>query len=295
MSADKETRAALESAHRHATSWLDSLGDRPVPARADADAIADALGRDLPDGPTDAGEVVDLLASACEPGLIAMPSGRFFGFVIGGSHPAALAADWLVSAWDQNAGCATRPRRSPRVEEVAAAGCSTCSAARRQPTSASSPAPRWPTSPGSPPAATRSCIDAGWDLDRDGLAGAPRVRVLAGAERHDSVDLALRYLGLARPTLVAVRRRGPGPAGRSGRGARRTAGRPTIVLPAGRQPALGRFRPVRRVPSPIAHAHGAWVHVDGAFGLWAAASPRAGTSRRVWTRPTRGPPTRTRR
>ena len=95
--------AALDRAHGHALDWLASLDRRPVPPQASVEEVTQALGTELPDGPTDPAEVVDLLVEACDPGLTAMPSGRFFGFVIGGTHPAALAADWLVSAWDQNA------------------------------------------------------------------------------------------------------------------------------------------------------------------------------------------------
>ena len=95
---------ALTRAHEHATTWLESLPTRPVPPRASVEEVVAALGTELPDGPRPAVETVELLAEACEPGLTAMGSGRFFGFVIGGTHPAALATDWLVSAWDQNAG-----------------------------------------------------------------------------------------------------------------------------------------------------------------------------------------------
>ena len=111
----------LERAHRHAADWFGSLGKRRVPPSVTADEVADALGRDLPAGPSDPADVVDLLASACEPGLTAMPSGRFYGMVIGGTEPAALAADWLVSAWDQNDGLRTLTPAVAAVEEVAAA------------------------------------------------------------------------------------------------------------------------------------------------------------------------------
>ncbi|WP_328959889.1 hypothetical protein [Streptomyces virginiae] len=94
--------AALRQAHGHAVRWLASLSDRPVPARASVDEIVRALGAELPDAPSTPADVVDLLATACEPGLTAFPSGRFYGFVVGGTEPAALATDWLVSAWDQN-------------------------------------------------------------------------------------------------------------------------------------------------------------------------------------------------
>src|ERR1700743_2721355 len=94
---------ALDHAARHTASWLDSLASRPVPPRASLPEVARALGAKLPDGPTPAAEVIDLLAGACEPGLTAMPSGRFYGMVIGGTHPAALAADWLGRGRGQNA------------------------------------------------------------------------------------------------------------------------------------------------------------------------------------------------
>ena len=105
---------ALARAASHATQWLDSLATRPVVPRASVAEVTAALGTELPDGPTQAPEVIDLLARACEPGLVAMPSGRFYGFVIGGTHPAALAADWLVSAWDQNAGLRLVTPPTPR-------------------------------------------------------------------------------------------------------------------------------------------------------------------------------------
>ena len=112
---------ALDRAHAHATSWLDSLPGRPVPPRATAAQVAHALGHELPDGPSDPADVVDLLATASEPGLTAMPAGRFFGFVIGGTHPAALATDWLVTAWDQNAGLRNVTPAATAVEDVAEA------------------------------------------------------------------------------------------------------------------------------------------------------------------------------
>src|SRR4051794_16177522 len=112
---------ALEAATGHARAWLGSLADRPVPPREDADRIAAVVGGPLPEGPTDAGEVVDLLARMAEPGLMAMPSGRFYGWVIGGTPPAALGADWLVSAWDQNAAMRFPTPATAALEEAAGA------------------------------------------------------------------------------------------------------------------------------------------------------------------------------
>lgn len=261
----------LERARLHAHAWLDSLDDRPVPPQASVEEIVKALGA-LPDGPGDSATTIDLLASACEPGLTAMPSGRFFGFVIGGTHPAALAADWLTSAWDQNSALRTVTPAHTAVDDTvgdwltdllglpgeAAVGLVTgatmsnftCLAAARDDV----------------------LRRAGWDVARDGLTGAPAVRVLVGAERHDTVDLALRYLGLGAPTPV--------PADGQGRIDPRalaevlTAGGPAptiVVLQAGNVHS-GAFDPFAECVG-LARQHGAWVHVDGAFGLFAAASP----------------------
>ena len=272
---DPNPDSALARAVSHATQWLDSLGTRPVPPQASVAEVTAALGSGLPDGPAEAAEVIDLLARACEPGLTAMPSGRFYGFVIGGTHPAALAADWLVSAWDQNAGLRLPAPASAAVEDVAAswlldvlglpAGSGvgfTTGATMSNFTCL---------------AAARDAVlhKAGWDV-ADGLTGAPRVRVLVGAQRHDSVDLALRYLGLGAPEPVAADDQGridpreleatlaagpeapPGPA--------------IVILQAGNVHS-GAFDPFGPAIE-AAHRHGAWVHVDGAFGLFAGASPR---------------------
>ena len=269
-------RAALARAHERALSWLDSLDTRPVTPRATIEDVSLALGTDLPDGPTPPEEVIDLLASAAEPGLTAMQSGRFFGFVIGGTQPAALAADWLVSAWDQNAGLRLVTPAHSAIEDVASAwlldllglprgaavgfvtGATmanfTCLAAARQ----------------------DMLRRAGWDVDTDGLAGGPRVRVLVGAERHDTVDLALRLLGLGRPEVVAVDDQGrmsvPDLRGALGEDERLDRARPTIVVAQAGNIHSGGFDDLRGVIS-VARSYGAWVHVDGAFGLWAAAAP----------------------
>lgn len=110
--------AALDRARDRATAWLATLDDRAVPPLVDADEMVRRLG-DLPDEPTPAADVVDLLAEACEPGLVGIPSGRFFGMVIGGTLPAALGADWPTSAWDQNVGLRALTPAGAAVEEVA--------------------------------------------------------------------------------------------------------------------------------------------------------------------------------
>ncbi|WP_327411680.1 pyridoxal phosphate-dependent decarboxylase family protein [Streptomyces sp. NBC_01233] len=265
--------AALRRAHDHAVRWLASLSDRRVPARASVDEIVRALGAELPEGPSAPADVVDLLATACEPGLTAFPSGRFYGFVVGGTEPAALAADWLVSAWDQNCVMRAVSPAYTAAEEIAGAwllgllglpgdsavgfttGATmanfTCLAAGRD-------------------AVLRG---AGWNVARDGLAGGPPVRVIAGEDRHMAVDLALRYLGLGRPELVKADGQG-----RIGPEALRhtlaEGGRsPTIVVLQAGEIHSGAFDAFAETIRAAREA-GAWVHVDGAFGLWAAASPR---------------------
>ena len=262
--------AALERAHAYALAFRTSLTDRAVPPTADADAVGDALGRALPDGPSPAADVVDLLARAVAPGLTAMPSGRFFGFVIGGTHPAALAADWLVGAWDQNAAMRQVTPGVAAVEEVAGAWLLDLLGLPMD--SAVGFATGATTANLTAIAAGRDALlrRAGWDVSR-GLAGGPAIRVLAGAERHDSVDLALRYTGLPLPRVVDV-----DDQGRIRPDALEAAladgdGPALVLLQAGNLHS-GASDPFDRCV-PLAHAHGAWVHVDGAFGLWGAASP----------------------
>ncbi len=264
--------AALERAHTHALAWLGSLDDRAVPATASIADVMERLGTTLPEGGEDPVDVVDLLASACEPGLTAMPSGRFFGFVIGGTHPAALAADWLTSAWDQNSGLRLVTPAHSAVEDVTESwlvdllGLPTGSAVGF--VTGGTMANFTGLAAGRDEVLRR----AGWDVAADGLVGSPGVRVLVGAERHDTVDLALRYLGLGSPEAVAA-----DAEGRLDSDALRVAletgeRRPTIVVLQAGNVHSGAFDPFAEAIA-LAHEHGAWVHVDGAFGLFAAASP----------------------
>ncbi len=248
-----------------------------MPASADADEIVRRLG-DLPSGPTPAADVVDLLADACTDGLVAIPSGRFFGMVIGGALPAALGADWLTSAWDQNAGLRGLTPAAAAVEEVAG---------------------RWILDLlGLPPEsavgfvtgatmANFTCLAAARDTVlhrarydvRHGLAGAPEVRVLVGHERHPSVDLPLRFLGLGEPVVVPADAQGRILPDDLAHTLAESDGPAIVALQAGNIHS-GDFDPFDACVD-VAHRYGAWVHVDGAFGLWAAASPR-------WSEPMHG-------
>jgi glutamate/tyrosine decarboxylase-like PLP-dependent enzyme len=268
-----EHEGALNRATHHARRWLDSLPTRPVPPRATVAEVAAKLGAELPEEPEPAEGVIDLLAEACEPGLTAMPSGRFYGLVIGGTHPAALAADWLVSAWDQNATLRLLTPANSAVEDItrtwlldvlglpATSGVGfvtgatmsnfTCLAAARD-----------------------AVLTArGWDIAAHGLTGAPKVRVLVGNERHDTIDLALRYLGLGAPEPVAADAQGRiDPAALAEALRRGPARQPTIVALQAGNVHSGAFDPFAPAIA-AARERGAWVHIDGAFGLFAAASP----------------------
>ena len=269
-----DRQIALDHAARHASRWLDSLSTRPVPPQASAAAVVKELGDELPAGPTPAAEVIDLLARACDPGLTAMPSGRFYGMVIGGAHPAALAADWLVSAWDQNAVLRAVSPACAAVEDVTSAWL--LDILGLPPASGVGFVTGATMSNFTCLAAARDAVLArhGWDVAARGLSGAPRVRVLVGEQRHDTVDLALRYLGLGAPEPVAADDQGRiDPAALAAALSRAPAGPgPVIVVLQAGNLHSGAFDPFTRAIE-VARAHGAWVHVDGAFGLFAAASP----------------------
>jgi glutamate/tyrosine decarboxylase-like PLP-dependent enzyme len=271
--AAEDVSALLDRVAAEAGAWLAALPERPV--RAERDSHGYTVADRLPDAPLAPAQVLDELIREAAPGLTAMGSPRFFGFVIGGAHPAALAADWLVSAWDQNAGLAGPTPAVSALEAVAGAwlldllglpadasfalvtGCQmahvTCLAAARH----------------------RVLADAGHDVERDGLTGAPPIRVLAGAERHVTVDRALRFLGIGAAALepVAVDAAGAMRADALGAAlADGPAGRPTIVAAQAGNVNTGAIDPLEAI-ADAAGAAGAWLHVDGAFGLWAAASP----------------------
>lgn len=267
-------KTSLGAAFDHAVAYLDCLPDRPVSARASLTELRATLGGPLPAGPLPPDQVVAALAAAAEPGVIASSSGRYFGFVVGGATPAALAADWLTSVWDQNAGLYVLGPAASVVEEVAASWLVELLGL---------PAP---TSVGFVTGAQMANFTAlatavrhvlgrsGWDVDTDGLWGAPRVRVIVGEARHGTIDRALRFLGVGTGSIVAVPMDGQGRmtvpalaealAGDAG---------PTIVCVQAGNVNTGALDPIGEI-CDLAHRSGAWVHVDGAFGLWAAASPR---------------------
>jgi glutamate/tyrosine decarboxylase-like PLP-dependent enzyme len=266
-----DARSLLELTAAIAADYLDSLDDRPVFPDVTPEQLREALGGPLPESPLDAREVIAELVAAAEPGVVAMGSGRYFGFVIGGALPAALAADWLTSTWDQNAGLYAGGPSASVVEQVTRewlvdllglpADASIGFVTGTQMAHVTGLA-----------AARFHVLDAvGWDVGRDGLQGAPRVRVLVGAKRHVTIDRALRLLGLGAPTVVAA-----DDQGRMEIDALRAAlaadDGPAIVCAQAGEVNTGAFDPLAEIADAV-EATGAWLHVDGAFGLWAAVSP----------------------
>lgn len=266
--------AVLERAVRHAQEHLRRLDESSVAATATHDELLARLSLPLPERGTDPSQVIDELVAATAGGHLGSESGRFFGWVIGGALPSALAADWLTAAWNNNPGIFACGPAGTVVEEVAGAwlkellglpstasfafttGCqmahATCLAAARHAVLAR----------------------AGWDVETDGLFGAPPIRVLANADFHSSSGRSLRLLGIGNRAVEKL------PADAHGsisvehlRSALSTKSGPVIVLLNAGDINRGTSDAFDRV-IPVAHEHGAWVHVDGAFGLWAAASAR---------------------
>jgi glutamate/tyrosine decarboxylase-like PLP-dependent enzyme len=265
----------LERALVHALGYLDGIDSNSVAATASLDQLRARLGVSMADRGLDAVQVVDELVAATAGGHLGSTGGRFFGWVVGGSLPAALAADWLVSAWDQNAGLYACAPASAVLEEVAGSwlkdllglpadasfafttGCQmshvTCLAAARN----------------------ALLARRGWDAERDGLTGAPRLRILTSEQCHGSVDRAARLLGLGARALTRL------PSDESGclppcvlqAALERDADLPTIVVLQAGDLNVGAYDAYSDLV-PIAHRRNAWVHVDGAFGLWAGVSPK---------------------
>jgi glutamate/tyrosine decarboxylase-like PLP-dependent enzyme len=272
---EAEFGPSLDVAVLEAKQWLASLEQRPIRPELDGTAMLDRFDDELPVKGERADAVVRMLAEGSRSGLMAMGSGRFFGWVIGGALPAAIAADWLVSAWDQNAGMAELCPAVCAIEQVAARWilqllglAPTCSVGF--------------VTGGQ--MANTVCLAAarthvlgahGWDVEADGLIGAPPVTVVVGAERHSTIDRGLRFLGLGSRSIRTV------DVDEAGRmipedleAVLDNVSGPTIVCAqAGNVNggAVDNF-------GPIADTLGrrrddVWLHVDGAFGLWARAVP----------------------
>jgi len=256
----------------HATRWLESLPSRQVSPHNDIVQLESAFAMDLPDGPTDPTGVIDELARLAEPGLMAIGSGRFFGWVMGGTLPAALASDWLVSAWDQNNGLRYATPAAAAIEERAGAWILDLLGLPATSSVGFTTGGTMANFVGLASGRGAVLEAAGWNVNRDGLTGAPRVTVLVGDEVHSSVELVLRYLGLGEPIRVGSDNQGRIRLDALADALESASGPLIVALQVGNLHS-GAFDPLRDAIR-MAHSHGAWVHVDGAFGLWAAASPR---------------------
>ena len=266
-----DTRALLQLAAGIAADYVESLDGRPVFPDVTPGELREALGGSLPEEPQDARRVVTELAAAAERGVVATGSGRYFGFVIGGALPAALAADWLTSAWDQNAGLYVGGPSASVVEQVTREWLVDLLALPADASIGFVTGTQMAHVTGLAAARFHVLHELGWDVGRSGLQGAPPVRVLAGAKRHVTVDRALRLLGLGEPHVVEADEQGRmradalAAALRAGEGA-------TILCAQAGEVNTGAFDPLAEI-ADLAEEAGAWLHVDGAFGLWAAASP----------------------
>jgi glutamate/tyrosine decarboxylase-like PLP-dependent enzyme len=268
-------RRALDAAVRHAVSHIESLDLAPVTAVASAEELRQQLSRPLEAGGRAPDVVVEELAADVAGGLLGSAGGRFYAWVIGGGVPAALAADWLTSAWDQNAGMFAVSPAAAIVEEVAGGWVKELLNLPRQATFAFVTGGQMANTTGLAAARHAVLRDHGWDVERRGLYSAPPIRVVTGRHRHATVPRGLRLLGMGTECLVDLELGGDHrlePAVLEA-ALRRYSGEPTLVLLQAGEINTGLFDDFARL-IPIAKAHGAWVHVDGAFGLWAAASPR---------------------
>jgi glutamate/tyrosine decarboxylase-like PLP-dependent enzyme len=263
----------LRRTAERAITFRASLAERPVGRPLAPDGLRAALGGALPEHGDDPRAVLEQLARAAEPGLVASAGPRYFGFVTGGALPAALAADWLAGAWDQNAWSYVASPAAAVAEEVAG---------------------RWllelldlPTqaSVGFTTGATMASFTAlaagrhallraqGWDVEEDGLAGAPPLPVIVGDEAHATIFAALQMLGLGRRPAVRVASDAQGRLRPDAlRAALAAAGGPALVCAQAGNVNTGACDPLEPIADAV-RERGGWLHVDGAFGLWAAASP----------------------
>lgn len=269
------TADLLAQAAEYAAAWLAALPERSLGMPVAAEALRSRLGGALGDSGEDASKVISELVTALEPGLVATAGPRYFGFVASGSLPVAIAADWLVSAFDQNASMYVMSPAAAVAEEVTAEwlldilglarGCAVGFVTGGQMANFSCLA-----------AARHSLLAAaGWDVEADGLRGAPAVTVVAGEHAHATVLQAIRLLGLGSANTIRVA------ADDHGRirpdELRRTlqqAPGPVLVCAQAGEVNTGAVDPLRQIAGAVAEHGRAWLHVDGAFGLWASASPR---------------------
>jgi glutamate/tyrosine decarboxylase-like PLP-dependent enzyme len=267
----------LESTAEIATDYLHSLPTRRVHPRATPADLRPILGEGLPETGDDAPEIMATLRELGERGVVASAGPRYFGFVIGGSLPAALAADWLATAWDQDAVLYALSPAAAVAEDVAAAWLLELFDLPRDSSVGFTTGCQMANFVGLAAARRSVLLKRGWDVEQKGLQGAPPVRVIVGGEAHVTATVALQMLGFGTATLERV------PADEQGR---MRASALADVLASGDQDAplivaaqagnvnTGSFDEIGAIADVVHQHEAAWLHVDGAFGLWARAVPR---------------------
>jgi len=265
----------LARAEAHAAAFLDGLPDRTVGATIGADELRRRLGGELPATPTDPVAVIDGLVRDVEGGIVGSTSGRFFGFVIGGTLPVALAADWLTSTWDQNGASYACSPAAAVAEEVSGAWLKTLLDLPQAASFAFVTGCQMAHATALAAARHKLLQDRGVDVERSGLAGAPQLRVLTSENRHESIIRAARLLGIGTDAIEFLPCDELGAISLAALAAalEQSSDSPTIVCLQAGDLNTGAFDPFERACA-LVHAARAWVHVDGAFGLWAATSPR---------------------
>ena len=259
----------LADAAARSTRYVVGIQHRRVQPLPEETARLEALGGPLPETPSDPAEILRLLDDIGSPATIAMTGGRYFGFVIGGTLPATLAANWLAGAWDQNAAFRVMSPVAAKLEDIVGGWMldmlglpSNCGVGFVTGTTMAN---------FSALAAARTALlhRAGWNVEEDGLFGAPPIKVVVGEEAHVSLLKPLALLGLGRSRVISV---STDRQGRISADALPQFDDRTLVCIQAGNVNTGAFDPASEICAR-AHEAGAWVHVDGAFGLWAAASP----------------------
>ncbi|PHX04317.1 pyridoxal phosphate-dependent decarboxylase family protein [Vibrio splendidus] len=270
-----EYRLPLESSLKHAVSYLESLADRPVDKGTTSQALREAIGGDLPLRPTDPSQVINDMVKNVDAGLMASGGARFFGYAIGSSFPASLAADWLVSAWDQNVPYYVSSPSMSVVEETAAEWMVELLGLNQGTAVGFTSGAQEAIYTGLITARNTLLERAGWDVVTKGLFGAPRINVVVSDQIHSTIKRALSMIGIGLETIVKVPtddnlRIIPDNlkeiiSGLEG---------PTLVCAQAGCIDSGAFDPFNELADAVENHGNAWLHVDGAIGLWAAASDK---------------------
>ncbi len=268
-----DERELLRRTAELAGDYLDSLDERPVFPLASMEEIAEALGGPLPQSPSDPLEVVELMAREVERGVVATAGGRYFGYVTGSALPATIGADWLTTIWDQCAGLGALGPSAMVVEEIVGDWLKDVFALPEHASFAITTGCQMAHVTALAAARHHVLEKVGWDVREGGLAGSPPITVVVGRLRHVTVDRALRLLGIGSGQIVVVPADAHGRMEAPGvRAALAEVDGPTIVVAQAGEVNTGSYDPLGEIVDAVRETD-AWLHVDGAFGLWVAASP----------------------